>query len=83
MKTRPVIEIFPLTQFSCDASEARSAEKLLKLYQLLLTASHTHLQHFRDEARHAEISLRCFDPQPICDVLAQCDGDIFHTTKIA
>jgi hypothetical protein len=83
MKTRPVIEIIPLTQFSCDASEARPPEELFKLYHLLLAASHTHLEHFRDEARHAQISLRRLDPQPVGDVLAQCDGDVFHDTKIA
>jgi hypothetical protein len=80
MKTRPVIEIIPLTQFSCDASEACPAKELFKLYQLLLAASHPHLQHFRNEARHAEVRFGRFDPQPIGDVFAQRDGDIFHTT---
>jgi hypothetical protein len=82
MKTRPVIEIIPLAQFSCDASEACPAKELFKLYQLLLAASHPHLQHFRDEARHAQVSLRRLDPQPIGDILAQGDGNVFHDQKI-
>ncbi|MEQ1611158.1 MAG: hypothetical protein ABL904_00275 [Hyphomicrobiaceae bacterium] len=81
-KTRPVIELIPLGQIGADTGETRAAQELFENGQLILAPAHAVLERFRDEGGHAEVGLGGLDPQPIGDVLAQRDRNVFHDTKI-
>lgn len=82
MKSLAVMQIVPLRQVGGNTGKSRAAQKKFEAGQLVLAAPHAGFQQVADKGRHAQALLGGLDAEPIGDILAQSDGDVFHDTDI-
>jgi hypothetical protein len=75
MKSRAVIKLVPLGQPGGKASETWTGD-------LAFSTPHAGFQKTAHKSGHAQARLGCFYTQPFGDLLAQRDGNVFHSTNI-
>jgi hypothetical protein len=82
MKSRAVIELAPFGETRRNSREAGATQEGLKAGDLVFSAPHAGFQEIANKGGHAQACPGRLDAEPLGDILAQSDSDIFHGTNI-
>jgi hypothetical protein len=82
MKSRAVIKLIPLGQTGRKPWKTGTAQEKFEASDLILSAPHAGFQKIAHKTGHAQARLGGLNAQPFGDLLAQRDGNVFHSTNI-